>query len=492
MSLTTGLSIARSALFAAGDQTAVVSRNVANAGNPLFSRKSANVVTAPGGGVRVASVTRASEPALVRRLLAATSDASSQKALVDALDELEQTINDPELDASPAARLAKLSDAIQNYAAQPQSDLAGQAAVRAAGDLVRALNSATETVNRVRRQADADIASSVDRIATLLARFEVVNGQIVNGTRAGSDVTDLLDTRDQIVASMSEEVGVRTIIRADDDMAIYTDSGVPLFDRTARAITFGATLSLAPGALGNAVYADGVPVTGSGATMPIASGRLKGLTAVRDEATVLYQYQLDEMARSLIEIFAESDQSAVPSLPDAPGLFTYAGAPAMPAPATIVDGLAGSISINPNVDPDQGGLVTRLRDGGIADPLVANYIYNTSGGVGFSDRLEQMQDRLFAAQAFDPAAGLETSATLVKFTSSSAAWVEDVRKSSADEYEYRNTLMQRSSETLSKLTGINLDEEMTTMLELERSYQAASKLISSIDSMLAALLVAIG
>jgi flagellar hook-associated protein 1 FlgK len=235
---------------------------------------------------------------------------------------------------------------------------------------------------------------------------------------------------------------------------------------------------------------DGVAITGSGATMPVASGRIKGLATVRDEATVVYQRQLDETARSLIGIFAESDQSA--SLPDAPGLFTYPGAPALPPAATVMDGLAGVISVNPNADPDQGGAVTRLRDGGIADPLIPNYVYNTTGAAGFSDRLLQLQDRLSATQTFDPAAGLATSTTISNFATSSAAWLEEGRKTASNEYDYRNTLLQRSSDTLSKLTGVNLDEEMTNMLELERSYQTSSKLISSIDNMLDALMTAIG
>ena len=59
--------------------------------------------------------------------------------------------------------------------------------------------------------------------------------------------------------------------------------------------------------------------------MRSGSGRLIGLAAVRDTYAVTYQNQLDEIARGLIEAFAESDQSASPSLPDAPGLFTYPG-----------------------------------------------------------------------------------------------------------------------------------------------------------------------
>ena len=47
-------------------------------------------------------------------------------------------------------------------------------------------------------------------------------------------MTDDLDQRDQILASISEEIGIRTVTRANNDMAIYTDSGVTLFDTSVR------------------------------------------------------------------------------------------------------------------------------------------------------------------------------------------------------------------------------------------------------------------
>src|SRR5882672_463939 len=103
MSLSIGLDVAVSGLSVSADQTNVVSRNVARAGDPHATRKSANVVTALGGGVRIASITRVANQALFDRMLAANTDASAQKSIVDALDALDQTNGDPQDDASPAA-----------------------------------------------------------------------------------------------------------------------------------------------------------------------------------------------------------------------------------------------------------------------------------------------------------------------------------------------------------------------------------------------------
>jgi flagellar hook-associated protein 1 FlgK len=490
MSLSVGLDVALSGLATTAEQTAVVSRNVARASDPNATRKISNITTSSSGGVLLASITRAANATLLEKLLGATSDAAAQKAIVEALGHLNETVDDPELDRSPAAMIQKLADAIQQYASAPHDPIRAQSAVSAAQNLAVSLNEATTAVQDVRAQADAGIADAVDRLNTLLARFETINNEIVKGTRTGADVTDYLDQRDALLATISEEMGIRTLTRANNDMAVFTDSGVTLFDVKARSVTFDRTLFYSPGTAGNAVFVDGVPVIGNSGPMQVGSGRLIGLTAIRDDIAVAYQSQLDEIARGLVEAFAESDQSATPTLPDAPGLFTYSGAPAMPPSGVLAVGIAGTIRVNPSVDPLQGGDLALLRDGGMSgDPA---YVYNTTGGSAYVDRLDQYITELAAQRSFDPAVGLISSATLDGFASSSVAWLQETRKSANDKADYADTLLQRSSEALSKETGVNIDQEMTSLLELERSYQASTRLISTIDNMMKTLLAAAG
>jgi flagellar hook-associated protein 1 FlgK len=223
--------------------------------------------------------------------------------------------------------------------------------------------------------------------------------------------------------------------------------------------------------------------------MAASSGKLVALASVRDDTAVTYQSQLDEIARGLIDAFKETDQSGS-ALPDMPGLFTWPGAPAFPPRGSIQTGLAATISINASVDPAQGGDPSLLRDGAISGNPA--YAYNTTGAAGFSDRLQALVDQANATASFDPAAQAGTSVTISQFAASSAAWLEAARKSAGSESEYRSTLLDRSNEALSKISGVNLDEEMTNMLELERSYQASSRVISSINDMFETLLQAVG
>ena len=488
MSLTAALNAARSSLSANATQTSLLSRNIAGGNEPHYTRKAANLSSFEGGGVRIDSIGRAADPALMTANLGATSQTAKQQAIVDGLTKLEQTVGDPESDRSPAALIGALRDAMQLHASSPESPTTARSVLAGAQDVAEALRSGSAVAQATRQAADAGMAESVGRINGLLSRLETLNAEIVRGTSTGSDITDKLDSRDGILAGLSEEMGIRIVNRANNDIALYTDSGATLFETVARSVTMKPTQAFDAGTVGNAVYVDGVPVVGGSTSMPLQSGRLAGLASVRDSVAVTFQHQLDETARGLVEAFAESDRSDPATLPTIPGLFTYPGAPAMPAGGTLVPGLAAGLSVNAIADPDRGGSLLRLRDGGIGNPAQPGYVANASGAASYSGRLQEMIDALGAPRAFDPAAGSDQSAGIVGFAASSVGWLEASRQRASNELDYRQTLMARSSEALSNATGVNIDEEMTKMLELERSYQASAKIIATVDGLFATLL----
>ena len=294
MSLTTSLGVARSNLSVLSERTAVTSRNVANSGLQYATRKLTNTVTEQGGtGVRLASINRASDDALFDKLITSNSSLGRQQVIVESLDHLNETVNDVEQDFSPAAVVSKMADALQQFSAAPQDDIRALATIATANDTANALNAATDTVQQARTSADRQIADSVASLNDLLRQFQDVNRKVIIGTQVGSDITDQLDNRDRILSDISREIGIRTITRANNDVAIYTDSGVTMFETEARTVTFDATVAYNATTTGKAVVVDGVPVTGSAAPMPTGSGRLNGLTEVRDEIAVTYQNQLD-------------------------------------------------------------------------------------------------------------------------------------------------------------------------------------------------------
>uniref|UniRef100_UPI0024452CFA flagellar basal body rod C-terminal domain-containing protein n=1 Tax=Aureimonas sp. SK2 TaxID=3015992 RepID=UPI0024452CFA len=397
-----------------------------------------------------------------------------------------------------------------------------------------------------------------------------------------------------------EYVGVSVRTRGSNDMVIYTDSGVTLLETTARAVSFEKTASLNAGQEGNALYIDGVAVTGRNSYMPIKTGMVVGLTDVRDRIANTYGAQLDELARGLISAFSESDQNGgAPTAPALAGLFNstqltsealgplaigtpVTGAGATPgtisftvsydgvdyvvsgsvdaaqlaSPAALaarmntliaegksssgaalgagrlavsVNGAAlelsgtafgrgtigltglggtpaagltgGATTLPAGVNPNAGlastltlaaGVLTnpfKLRDGVNG----GDYTYNEGAKPlgGFSGRINALADAMNSMRNFSATSGADPRASLSGYAASSISWLQDARAEAKQTALSMNTLVAKTEETLSNETGINLDVELTRLIELERSYQASAKIISTVDQMLAQLLQSI-
>jgi flagellar hook-associated protein 1 FlgK len=228
-----------------------------------------------------------------------------------------------------------------------------------------------------------------------------------------------------------------------------------------------------------------VPLAAGVGANTSASGSLSAMLQLRDTVAPTLQRQLDEIARGLINAFAETDPSGTASVPTRTGLFSWCVEPAIPPDGVVSAGLAGSIKLNAAVDSTIGGDVTLLRDGGING---AAYVANTSGGASYSGLLLSYSERLDAPIAFDPAAGLGNSASVTDYASSSISWLELSRQQASDAGDVKSALMLRTTQALSNETGVNIDEEMSLLLDLEHSYQASARLIKTVDEMMNTLM----
>jgi flagellar hook-associated protein 1 FlgK len=497
MSLSAAFNIISSSFAANSQQTAVVSNNIANVNTPGYSRQIANLFTNSYGGADVVSVTREANAALAEQVSTSTAQAAAQQAISDGLATLAQTISDSssasatsgadQSGTSPSAMLANLQSALTTYETSPSSSSAADAAVTAAKNLASSLNNGSAAAANVREQADQDMASSVATINSLLNQFTAANNAVVTGLQAGTSVASAEDQRDSLVTQLSQQIGVSTITAGNGSMSIYTDSGVTLFQDTPRSVSFTPTPTLVDGQSGSPATVDGVPITGSNSPMPIQSGALAGYAALRDTLAPQYQAQLDQIAGGLINAFAESDQSASPTLPTLPGLFTTPGATGLPS-MSATTGLAAAIEVNPNADPSQGGDATLLRDGGISDRANPAYTYNSTGAASYTGRIQQLAGAIDSTQSFDPSAGLGASASLTGYANASVSWLQGENSQASNASSYQNALATQATSALSNATGVNLDAEMTNMLNLENSYASSAKLLTTVNSMFSALL----
>ncbi len=488
MSLSQALMIATQSLGTISSQIGVVSRNISNAGVEGATKKIALVTTGANGGVEFTGIRRETNEALFRKLLSANAASGASARISDALDQIDMELNlsDTTQNRSPATLIVNLSRALQNYSVNTDNQTTADQALLAAKDLISCLRNNALLIQEKRQQADTNIAASVADINDILDKISAINHDVVTGSGTGVDVTDAIDGRDNLLMQLSKKIDVTTILRPNNDLVIYASNGATLLETTPRSVTFHKSDNLSAGVDGSAVYIDGVQSTGPGAPAPLLSGEIAGDIKLRDSIAPAYQSQLDEIARGLITAFAEKDQSGNGA--PLPGLFTTTGSTTIPN-ATLTPGIAGALIINPTVDPEQGGNIKLLRDGGISGN--ASYSYNPQGLSGFTDRLLELRDATSLTQNFDPGAQLDASATLNAFAAASVGWIGAQRQNIARETTYQSAVVSQSSQALSNATGVNLDDQMAHMLTLENAYQVSAKLLQTINTIYDELFAAI-
>ncbi len=486
MSLSTALQIAQNSLSNLTRQTSVAARNVTDAGNEDYARREARLNTADYGA-RVTTTVRATDARLARASLSALSDSSAQRYLSDRVEELYTVLNGVDESLSASSLLLDLHGKIQQYSAQPSNELFGQDAVNSAKELASMIRDGSKAVQQFRGSMDNEIAAAVDDLNQLLDVFGKLNGEIVNGTFAGNDVNDALDQRDAVLKKIAAYVPVSTISRAGNDLVLVTTGGATLFETEPRLISFTPQSTYVAGTVGATVRIDGIPLAEGQGANTAAGGSIAAMLQLRDSTATTLQSQLDELARGLVETFSESGPPAS-GLPPLAGLFTYAGGPGLPPTGTLSTGLAASFQVNAAYDSEQGGNPALLRDGGANG---AGYIENTSAGASYSDRLIAVTRAMDADRAFDGASGVGGNRSVLQYASGASAWLDGFRSDASMAADRKDALTTQLTDKLSNTVGVNIDEEMSKLVEIEHSYQASARLIETVDKMMQSLLAAV-
>jgi flagellar hook-associated protein 1 FlgK len=313
MGLTSALSTALSGLRATQIGIGVVATNVANAETPGYSRKTVQLETAVAGGagvgVRVAAVNRELDIYVQRQLRTELAGSS----YIDIISKFRQQIDKMYGVPGSASALDTVfngfSSALQALSADPQSVATRQAVLNAAQVVAQKLNSLSNDVTQMRNQAESGIADSIDHANGLLRTIEATQQQIIALAAQNTDVAALLDERDRAIMELAGLMDIQVTSQSNNQISIFTNSGVSLFDGLAAQLTFderplsvqsawnanpslsgtGSIKLVSP----NGYTADLV------ADRSIRSGKIAGYLELRDDILVKAQAQLDEIAHAL-------------------------------------------------------------------------------------------------------------------------------------------------------------------------------------------------
>jgi len=440
------------------------------------------MLTTSLNGAQVVKISRAQEDALLKQYLKASSQDSAQQTLLSGLEDLKSIMGGNDNETSPETALRTFRDKLGTFRATPGDLIAAQGAITAAQDVVTSLNNASKAVQQQRADADKQIKNQVDSLNSLLKQFETANNAVKKATSSNEDPSSALDEREKVLKQINQIVGVSTTTRANNDMVLYTADGTTLFETIPRTVSFEPTQSYAAGTGGNKVYIDGVAVNMGAGSTTSAQGKLASLLQIRDDIAPTFQSQLDEVARGLVNLYQEAG---------APGLFVWTdpmtGTPGgLPPAGLIVKGIAGTIAVNQNVvtgaTPTSDPM--RLRDGNINGGPPAN----PTGSSGYTAELDRLYTAMDSGIPFDPKTELDSNVSILTFATNSIGWLEQNRSDATTAAENTQAASARTDEAYSNETGVNLDEELTLLLDIEQSYKAATKILNAVDEMLKSLL----
>jgi flagellar hook-associated protein 1 FlgK len=312
MGLLNALNAANSGLRATESGLAVVSRNIANADTPGYTKKSLaqNTLTVGGAsfGVESTSVQRSVNAFLQTQLRLETSQFNGLSVRQEFLGQIDQMFGEPGAANALDTLVNSFSQSLQQLAATPESFASRETVIADAATFAQQLRQLSGGVQAQRQNAEDLIADAVIDVNAALEQLAVINGQVV--ISGLSDLkADILDERDKLIDQVAGLLEIKVHERDNGAVLITTASGNTLLDGQAAQLSFDRRGNIGAQSLYSTNPADrGVGtlalVSPNGLSIDLleqgilSDGRIGTLIELRDTTLVETQAQLDELAHS--------------------------------------------------------------------------------------------------------------------------------------------------------------------------------------------------
>jgi flagellar hook-associated protein 1 FlgK len=313
MGLSVTLSNALSGMRVGQNALDTLSNNVANAGTPGYHRRSVSVIDSVGVNstyAREGQLTRTFNQSLQQHYTRATAESGFSSVKASFLDRVQTLFGKPGTTGSIDSAYNGFESALAAAATSPDSYANRADLVQKAQALAGTLNRMSSDIQSLRQETEARLSNSVDTINNQLQSLEKVNLRLADqGIDPGSRAT-LMDQRDRLVESLSQQMDLRVSYRNDGTVSLMTRSGVGILDVKASVFQYesaGALSASSRFSPDDALSGVGklTIMTPAGLEIDLvkqnvlSSGELAGLIQLRDQSLVQAQDQLDEIASSL-------------------------------------------------------------------------------------------------------------------------------------------------------------------------------------------------
>jgi flagellar hook-associated protein 1 FlgK len=464
MGITPVFDLAARALRAQNLVLQTAGQNIANASRPSYSRQRVVLAADPpqslsgivvGSGVRVQEVQQVVSTLTEKQLLQARSRSAEEIGARDELSQLEAVLGELGGGGLQEA-LDSFFAAADDLALHPQGIPERTIFLATAETLVARFQDRATQLAELQRQIDERVAAAVPEVNGHLDDIATLNGEIFRAEVGGQNANDLRDQRREALGQLSDLIGI-TQFETDGQVTVMGPDGLPLVEGS-QATHLVADTTTAPTLTG----LDGRALTRLGFvgfSSTIEGGEIGGLLAVRDTDIPSVAASLDQLAGAL--------RTAVN---------------AVHTNGEDLDGNAGGSLF--------GGTTASTLTVLITDPR------EVAASLGTGTPEDNQNARALAALQYTVLDG--TDATLgnadldgsnfVGFLSSMIGTVGALSQAAQDRAEAAEAVTTEIQNRRAALSGVSTNEELLTLLDAQRSFQAAAILINTATGTLDALL----
>lgn len=446
-SLASILAIATGALGADQGALSATSNNVANVNTPGYARVEPDLAASQpvvigsltyGTGVSLEKLQSIRDPILQVRIQQETQQQGQLNASVAALQQIQTNFSSTSGDIG--SQISQLFSSLDQLSTDPSNLPDRQAVLTAANNLATNFNNTASSLTQQQSSLDLNVTQSVEQINTLTGQIAGLNTQISSLTGAGQDASAFINQRDVLIGQLSNLIGIAQISTENNGLTLVTGSGTPL-------VTGGQSFQLSSQT--NASGHQDVFAGGADITSQITSGALAGYIQVRDQTIPGILSNLDTLAAGLANGLNTANQAGY-DLNGNPGGDIFVPPPASGSGAAanlqvqITD--PALIAASSDGTPDSNGNVANLS-------AVA-----TQPGISGQTPSDYYSGIVYAV-------GNDVSNTSAELTSA-------------------QLVLNQLQDQRGSISGVSLDEEAANTLQYQQAYNAAAKVVTTIDDLM--------
>jgi flagellar hook-associated protein 1 FlgK len=444
-SLSSSLTTAVQSLIADTGALQITNNNIANANTPGYSRQVAIFQEAQptedgnlsfGNGVVLEGYQSVRDELVSNQIQQETQAQGSANAQVGSLQQIQPTFTTSTQDIG--TQMSALFASISSLSTNPASSAARQGVLEAGKNLATAFNTTSNVLTTQQTALNTPVAQDVGQINQLAQQIAALNPQISALTATGQDGGTLQDQQNQLVLKLSALTNV-SITQTPDGETVTTGNGTALVVGSQSAALHTTTNS--------AGMLDVLDQNGTDITASLNTGDLGGTIQTRDQIIPGLLNQLDTLANQFGTAFNAAQAKGF-------NQNGAAGTNFFNLPATVA-GSAGSISLA-LTSPTQ---IAASSDG-------------SAGSNGNLANLTAIQTTALPSGA-SPG---DTYADLVNQVGSLTS------NANAESTATTASLLQLNDQ-LNSVSGVSVDEEATNLITFQTAYQAAARVVSTLQAM---------